>query len=77
MYRINVPLKSLGIINRSIFSLPVIFVVAVHSVCVARGTRLWLPHDTIIVTSSPGRSNNQKIPHGFKKSSMLLCVSFC
>ena len=39
--RISVPLKSLGKINRSIFSLPVIFAVAVHSVWVARDTRTW------------------------------------
>ena len=34
IYRTSVPLKSLGIINRSIFSLPVIFVVVAHSVYV-------------------------------------------
>ena len=64
-------MESLGIINWSIFSVPVIFVAAVHSVYIARGTRPWLPHDTIIVISSPDRSNNQKIPHDLKKSSML------
>ena len=63
----------------SIFSPPVVFVVAVRSVYVARGAYLrpWLPHDTIIVISSLARSNNQKIPHGFKTSPMLICVSFC
>ena len=71
IYRISDSLESLGIINRSIFSVPVIFVAAAHSVYIARGTRSWLPHDTIIVISSPDRSNNQKIPHCLKKSSVL------